>query len=103
MKDIAGVRNFVKYVYDNANDPNKRLRNIFVCLVMPLLIIKQNSQQHKHRAFLHSINSFSLTNSFISDDFYGMMDDNEGAMNNSDKLDIAVEESLRLLSVLKKW
>ena len=37
-----------------------------------------------------SINSFSLTNSFVSDDFFGMMDNNEGAMSNADKLDIAV-------------
>ena len=38
----------------------------------------------------YSLNSFSLTNSFISDDFFGMMDANEGTMANSDKLDIAV-------------
>ena len=37
-----------------------------------------------------SLNSFSLSTSFISDDFYGMMDLNEGTMSNSDKLDIAV-------------
>ena len=37
-----------------------------------------------------SINSFSLTNSFISDDFFGMMDSNEGTMISADKLDIAV-------------
>ena len=36
------------------------------------------------------MNSFSLTNSFISDDFYGMMDENEGGMDNFNKLDIAV-------------
>jgi hypothetical protein len=36
------------------------------------------------------MNSFSLTNSFISDDFYGMMDENEGGMENFNKLDIAV-------------
>ena len=38
----------------------------------------------------YSINSISLTGSFLSDDFYGMMDLNEGTMSNSDKLDIAV-------------
>ena len=37
-----------------------------------------------------SLNSFSLSSSFISDDFYGMMDTEEGTMSNSDKLDIAV-------------
>jgi Peptidase family C25 len=38
----------------------------------------------------YSTNSFSLTNSFVSDDFYGMLDDNEGSMGNSDRLDIAI-------------
>jgi hypothetical protein len=38
----------------------------------------------------HSLESFSLSSSFISDDFFGMMDFNEGTMSSSDKLDIAV-------------
>ena len=37
-----------------------------------------------------SKNSFSLTSSFISDDFFGMMDSSEGGMVTADKLDIAV-------------
>ena len=37
-----------------------------------------------------SKNSFSLTSSFISDDFFGMMDPLEGGMVTADKLDIAV-------------
>ncbi len=34
--------------------------------------------------------SFSLTSSFVSDDFYAMLDDNEGGMAISDRMDIAV-------------
>ena len=30
MQDIAGIRNFVKYVYDNASDTNKRLK--YLCM-----------------------------------------------------------------------
>src|SRR5690606_26520522 len=37
-----------------------------------------------------SYNSLSLTSSYISDDFYGNMDESEGSMTSSDKLDIAV-------------
>ena len=36
------------------------------------------------------INSFSLSSSYVSDDFFGMMDFNEGLMSSSNKLDIAV-------------
>src|SRR5690606_33216229 len=38
----------------------------------------------------HSLDSCSLTNAFSSDDFFGMMDFNEGDMSSSNKLDIAV-------------
>jgi len=90
MQDIAGVRNFVKYVYDNANDPNKRLR--YLCMFGDASFDYKNRIPNNTNIApsWYSINSFNLTNSFISDDFYGMMDDNEGAMNNSDKLDLAV-------------
>ncbi len=90
MQDISGVRNFVKYVYDNASDPNKRLR--YLCMFGDASFDYKNRIPNNTNIApsWYSINSFSLTNSFISDDFYGMMDDNEGTMNNSDKLDIAV-------------
>ncbi|MCX7551919.1 type IX secretion system sortase PorU [Xanthomarina sp. F2636L] len=89
-QDIGAIRNFVKYVYDNATTPEKRLK--YVCL------FGDGSFDYKDRIpnntnlvpSWHAYNSFNLTNSFISDDFYGMMDFNEGNMEISDKLDIAV-------------
>lgn len=89
-QDIAGIRNFVKYVYDNASTPENRIK--YLCL------FGDGSYDYKDRISgntnivpsWHALNSFSLTNSFVSDDFYGMMDDNEGGMLTSDKLDIAV-------------
>ncbi len=89
-QDAAGIRNLVKYVYDNASVPEKRLK--YLCL------FGDASFDYKDRVAdntnvvpsWHTLNSFSLTSSLISDDFYGMMDDSEGSMHTSDKLDIAV-------------
>ena len=89
-QDIAALRNFVKYVYDNASTPSKRLK--YLCL------FGEGSYDYKERInnntnlvpSWYSTSSFSLTNSFVSDDFYAMLDDNEGAMNNADRMDIAV-------------
>ncbi|WP_347924434.1 type IX secretion system sortase PorU [Pontimicrobium sp. SW4] len=89
-QDVSGIRNFVKYVYDNASAPNNRLK--YLCL------FGDASYDYKDRVSnntnvvpsWYSINSFSLSSSFVSDDFYGMMDLNEGSMHSSDKLDIAV-------------
>ncbi|KJD31545.1 peptidase C25 [Tamlana nanhaiensis] len=88
--DVGAIRNFVKYVYNNASSANNRLK--YLCL------FGDGSYDYKNRVAnntnivpsWHAYNSFSLTNSFISDDFYGLMDDNEGTLATSDKLDIAV-------------
>jgi len=89
-QDIAAIRNFVKYIYDNASAPDKRIK--YLCL------FGDGSYDYKDRIpnntnivpSWHSYSSLNLTNSFVSDDFFGMMDDNEGTMSNSDRLDIAV-------------
>ena len=88
--DIVAIRNLVKYVYDNASAPDKRLK--YLCL------LGDASYDYKDRVpnntnvmpSWYSLESFSFTGSFVSDDFYGMMDENEGTMVTSDKLDIAI-------------
>jgi len=89
-QDIGAIRNFIKYVYDNASTPEKRIK--YVCL------FGDASFDYKDRIpnntnivpSWHAYNSFNLTSSFVSDDFYGMMDIDEGDMDISNKLDIAV-------------
>jgi len=91
--DIAGIRNFVKYVYDNASTPENRVK--YLC------IFGDSSFDYKGRIASNTYNfptwnaysSFNLSSSFISDDFYAYVDDNEGTLdvfNNANKLDIAV-------------
>ncbi|WP_299399427.1 type IX secretion system sortase PorU [uncultured Gelidibacter sp.] len=89
-QDIAAIRNLVRYVYHNASSSDKRLK--YLCL------FGDASFDYKDRIpnntnivpSWHSLDSFSLTNAFVSDDFFGMMDSNEGDMESSNKLDIAV-------------
>ena len=88
-QDISAIRNFVKYVYNNVSN-NNSLK--YLCL------FGDASYDYKDRISnntniipsWHSLNSFSLSSSYISDDFFGMMDLGEGLMTNSNKLDIAV-------------
>lgn len=89
-QDVGAIRNLVKYVYDNASTPENRIK--YLCL------FGDASFDYKDRIndntnvvpSWHTYNSFSLSSSFVSDDFFGMMDVNEGSMDSSDKLDIAV-------------
>ena len=90
MQDIGGIRNFVKYVYDNASTPSKKLK--YLCLFGDASFDYKDRISNNTNIVpsWYSTESFSLVSSFISDDFYGMMDSNEGTMTNNNKLDIAV-------------
>ncbi|OIQ18836.1 type IX secretion system sortase PorU [Lacinutrix sp. MedPE-SW] len=92
-KDIAAIRNAVKYIYDNASSPENRIK--YLCL------FGDSSFDYKSKIAPNTFNvplwnaysSFNYTNSYISDDFYGLMDDNEGDIDDTSspyKLDIAV-------------
>lgn len=89
-QDVGAIRNMVKYVYDNASASENKIK--YLCL------FGDGSFDYKDRTpnntnivpSWYSYNSFSVAGSFVSDDFYGMMDENEGSMAASDKLDIAV-------------
>ena len=89
-QDVAGIRNLIKYVYDNASAPDKRLK--YLCLFGDASFDYKDRVANNTNVVpsWHTLNSFSLTSSLVSDDFYGMMDNNEGGMQSSDKLDIAV-------------
>jgi hypothetical protein len=89
-QDISAIRNFVKYVYDNASDPSRRVRY--------LNIFGDTSYDYKDRipvndnilpSFL-SANSTSLTSSYVTDDFYTYMDPEEGDVATNNLMDIAV-------------
>ncbi|MEM9680271.1 MAG: type IX secretion system sortase PorU, partial [Bacteroidota bacterium] len=93
-QDISALRNFVRYVYQNASTEDNRLK--YLCL------FGDASYDYKERLnnntnimpAWYSENSISLTNSFVSDDFFTMMDNDEGALGNGDRMDIAVGRML---------
>ncbi len=90
-QDVGAIKNMVRYVYNNASEPG-------VTSIKYLCLFGDGSFDYKDRIsgntnFVpswHAFSSFNLTSSFVSDDFFGMMDLNEGAMGNNDRLDIAV-------------
>ncbi|MGH1383362.1 type IX secretion system sortase PorU [Kordia sp.] len=94
--DIGAIRNFLKYVYDNASVPENRIK--YVCF------FGDASYDYKDRIqgntnivpVFQAYDSFNLTSGFMTDDFYGMMDDDEGTMAVTDRLDIALGRMLLL-------
>ena len=89
--DIGAIRNFLKYVYDNASSPDKRLK--YLCLIGDTSVDYKNRLQGNNNIVptYQSLNSFATTvSSFMSDDFFAMMDANEGSMAGFNKMDFAV-------------
>lgn len=79
-QDIGAIRNFIKYVYNNASEVSKRVK--YVCLFGDASFdfkdrIKNNTNIVP---IYHSLYSFSVASSYISDDYFVLMDANEGNM-----------------------
>lgn len=95
-QDIAAIRNLVKYVYDNASSASNRIKF--------LNLFGDASYDFKDRItdntnivpIYHSTNSyFSGESSFCSDDFFALMDTNEGDVEvTNGGIDIAVGRML---------
>ena len=89
-QDVSAIRNFVRYVYDNASSPASR--------VQYLNLFGDASYDYKDRLSIRdnivpsylSLESTSLTASFCTDDFFAFMDDGEGTVTANNLMDIAV-------------
>lgn len=93
-QDIGAIRNLVKYAYFNASDPSKRVKY--------LNLFGDASYDFKNRIpnntnivpIFQALNSYSEGEaSFATDDFFGMLDENEGyldAVNSADGIDVAL-------------
>jgi hypothetical protein len=89
-QDISAIRDFVKMFYDKAGSADE--------LPQYLLMYGDGSYDNKKRSgsntnyipTYQSFNSTVLTNSYVSDDFYGLLDDSEGLWAASDAVDIGI-------------
>ncbi len=97
QQDIAAIRNFIKYIYFNASAPDKRIKyvmlfgdasNDFKNLVPENVLT--GGQNTNIVPIYESLESFSKTSSVASDDFFVLMDLNEGQLLSNELPDIAV-------------
>jgi hypothetical protein len=78
-QDIAAIRNCIKYIYENASSSEKKIKYVN--------LFGDASFDYKNRIpnntnivpIYHALNSNTISEaSYASDDFYGLMDENEG-------------------------
>jgi len=96
-QDIGAIRNFVKYVYKNASTATKRVKYLLLFgdasidfrNLLPEHLLENGENTNIVPIFQH-VSGFHLVESYSSDDFFVMMDQNEGMMYQSEKPDISV-------------
>lgn len=89
-QDIAAIRNFIKYVYDNASSPAEKLQ--YIGFLGDASVDYKDRLENNNNIVptYFAYQSFSLRTSHVTDDFFGFMDPDEGDLGYSDLLDIAV-------------
>ena len=88
-KDITGLRDFIKRIYETNSSPDKKLK--YVCF------FGDASYDYKDRIPMNnnivpvklSYDSFNLATSYVTDDFFVMLDPDEGTMSSSHTIDVA--------------
>ncbi|PQJ77784.1 type IX secretion system sortase PorU [Polaribacter porphyrae] len=87
-KDITGIRDFLKHVYNTNTSADKKLK--YVCF------FGDSSYDYKDRIQGNnnivpvklSTSSFNLASSWVTDDYFVMLEDNEGTMLTSHSIDV---------------
>ena len=88
-KDITGIRDFIKHLYDNNSAADKKLKYV--------TFFGDASYDYKDRIAGNnnivpvklSNNSFNLAQSYVTDDFFVMLEPHEGAMVRTHTVDVA--------------
>lgn len=105
-QDVAAIRNFVKYVYNNASSPANRVKylNLFgdTSYDFKDRILNNTNVVPIFHGFSvseslspNNSSNLSLFASFMSDDFFTLMENNEGDMvSSADHMDLAVGRML---------
>lgn len=90
QQDIGAIRNFVRYVYENASSESERVK--YLCLLGDTSVDYKSRLSNNNNIVpsYHTLESVSNHYSYVSDDYFGMMDPSEGTMDRNDLLDIAV-------------
>ena len=91
--DATAYRRFMKMFYDRAATPAEAPKYLLLmgdAYADNRLITKRNYRQDDLLLCYQSQNSVSTTTSYVLEDYFAFLDDNEGSSHKTDKIDISV-------------
>ena len=88
-KDITGIRDFIRHLYQTSSSEEQKLK--YVCFFGDATYDYKNRISGNNNIVPVKLaeDSFNLANSWVTDDFYVMLDDNEGTMFPNHTVDVA--------------
>jgi len=91
-QDVAAIRNFVRYVYENASMPTEKIKYLNLFGDASFDFLNRIPDNSNIVPIYHSLYGYTTgESSFSTDDFFGLMDPTEGnVINYASGIDIAV-------------
>ena len=87
--DITALRDFIRFLYLNASTPDKKIKYVNLFGDASFDFKDRITENNNIVPAFQSFESFNLARGFVTDDYFGMMDDNEGNLIFSDQQDVA--------------
>ena len=87
-QDIGAIRNFMRYVYYNASTESKRIKYLGILGDTSIDYKNRLANNNNTVPTFQTVSGESIVTSFMSDDFFGNMDENEGTIGRGSSVDI---------------
>ena len=88
--DITAIRNFIQHLYENASSSETRIKYLFLMGDGSYDPKNRVNKGSKYFPTFQSENSISPTSSFVSDDYFGMLNDANSIYSGSASVDIGI-------------
>ncbi len=87
--DLTAIRDFIRFIYRTASSDQNKIR--YVCLFGDASFDFKDRITDNNNIVpaFQSYESFNLATAYVTDDYFGMMDDNEGTLGSADMQDVA--------------
>ena len=88
--DLTAIRDFVRFLYQNASSDQNRIK--YVCLFGDASFDFKDRIGDNNNIIpaFQSYESFNLATAYVTDDYFGLMDANEGLLGSGDMQDVAM-------------
>ncbi len=88
--DLTAIRDFIRFLYLNTSNDQSRIR--YVCLFGDASFDFKDRITDNNNIVpaFQSYESFNLATGYVTDDYFGMMDENEGNLGSADMQDVAM-------------